>query len=190
MKNIILVSEYFSSGRRHYFLDFKRASNGSVYLKIARSDEKGDGTYERRDLVVFEEDLECLIQAFSYLFYAASYHQEGEVRVVDLKRKREAQGSGIKDWDEQDRPREKMLENGAVSMSDADLLAMLIGSGTPKESAVGLAGRILEDVDFNLERLRRMSYQELCAFPGMGMAKSCTILAALELGRRLATDLF
>lgn len=71
-------------------------------------------------------------------------------------------------------------------MADAELVAMLIGSGAPRESAVALAGRILASVDFNLWRLSELGIEELCAFRGMGHAKSSSVVAALELGKRLA----
>lgn len=183
MKNNILVSEHFSSGRRHYFLDFKRTSTNGRYIQITRSDEQGEGTYERHSVVVFEEDFEFLIQAFSSLFHAAAYQGEGEVRVADLKKERKE--SGIKAWEAECRPRERMLSHGAAGLSDAELLAILIGSGTPRFSAVDLAGLILEHAGNNLLQLGQMEYKRLLMFEGMGMAKSCAILAAMELGRRM-----
>ncbi len=87
-------------------------------------------------------------------------------------------------WAEADRPREKMQLKGKQALSDAELLAILIGSGTVGESAVALAQRILGSVDQNLHELGKRSLHELQRFKGVGEAKAITIAAALELGRR------
>lgn len=87
-------------------------------------------------------------------------------------------------WAEEDRPREKMLLKGRQSLSDAELLAILLGSGSIGESAVGLAQRVLASVDHNLHELGKRSIQELQRFKGVGEAKAISISAALELGRR------
>jgi DNA repair protein RadC len=90
----------------------------------------------------------------------------------------------IKAWAEQDRPREKLLANGRRLLSDAELIAILIGSGNRNESAVELSKRILNHYDQNLNALGKLSVQELCKFKGIGEAKAISIIAALELGRR------
>ncbi len=90
----------------------------------------------------------------------------------------------IKSWAEEDRPREKLLTKGKQSLSDAELLAILLGSGSRDETAVGLAQRILQSVDNDLNELGRRSVAELTKFKGIGEAKSITVVAALELGRR------
>ncbi len=91
----------------------------------------------------------------------------------------------IKSWAEEDRPREKMLLRGKQNLSDAELLAILLGSGTREESAVALAQRILHAVGNNLHELGKLSIAELTSrFKGIGQAKAITIAAALELGRR------
>lgn len=91
----------------------------------------------------------------------------------------------IKRWAEEDRPREKMLSKGASALSDAELLAIIIGSGSSNESAVQLAQRILHSVDNNLHTLGKLSIKELCRdFKGIGEAKAVSISAALELGKR------
>jgi len=87
-------------------------------------------------------------------------------------------------WAEEDRPREKMLLKGKNALSDAELLAILIGSGTVGQSAVELAQRILASVENNLHDLGKRSIAELRRFKGIGEAKAITIAAALELGRR------
>ena len=90
----------------------------------------------------------------------------------------------IKNWAAEDRPREKMLEKGREALSDAELIAILIGSGNSEESAVDLSRRILKDVDDNLINLSQLSIADLTRYNGIGNAKSVTIAAALELGRR------
>jgi DNA repair protein RadC len=90
----------------------------------------------------------------------------------------------IKSWAEEDRPREKLLLKGRAALSDAELVAILIGSGTPKRTAVDVAKLILTSVDNDLNNLARLSVQELNKFPGIGDAKAIAIVSALELGRR------
>lgn len=90
----------------------------------------------------------------------------------------------IKNWSEDDRPREKLLQKGKTALSDAELIAILIGSGNRDESAVALSQRILASADFNLNQLGKLSVQQLMQFKGIGEAKAITIAAAMELGRR------
>ncbi len=90
----------------------------------------------------------------------------------------------IKAWAEADRPREKLLEHGRRALTDAELLAILIGSGSRDESAVELCRRILHDKNNDLHTLSRLSVSELCQYKGIGEAKAIGIIAALELGRR------
>ncbi|HPE83644.1 MAG: DNA repair protein RadC [Aequorivita sp.] len=90
----------------------------------------------------------------------------------------------IKNWNEDDRPREKLLLKGRTALSDAELIAILIGSGSRNESAVSLSKRILASVGNNLSELGRLSVPELMEFKGIGEAKAISIAAAMELGRR------
>ena len=90
----------------------------------------------------------------------------------------------INQWSEKDRPREKLERLGAQSLSDAELLAILIGSGSTKEDAVSLMKRILADCHNNLNTLGKLTIHDLCQYNGMGPAKAITILAACELGKR------
>lgn len=90
----------------------------------------------------------------------------------------------IRDWAESDRPREKLLEQGRRAVTDAELLAILIGSGSRHETAVELCKRLLSSVSNDLFRLSKMDVKELCQFKGIGEAKAISIIAALELGRR------
>ncbi len=90
----------------------------------------------------------------------------------------------IKNWNEDDRPREKMLQKGRIALSDAELIAILIGSGSRNESAVTLSQRILASAGNNLSELGKLSISDLIKFKGIGEAKAITIAAAMELGRR------
>ena len=89
----------------------------------------------------------------------------------------------ITNWSEDDRPREKLMLKGKSALSDAELIAILIGSGSRNESAVDLSKRILASAD-NLNVLGKMSISQLMNFKGIGEAKAITIISALELGRR------
>lgn len=90
----------------------------------------------------------------------------------------------INQWAEEDRPREKLMRLGAEALSDAELLAILVGSGSTKETAVELMKRVLSECDNNLNTLGKMTIGELCKYNGIGEAKAITILAACELGKR------
>ena len=90
----------------------------------------------------------------------------------------------INHWAEDDRPREKCMRNGAKRLSNAELLAILIGSGSTDESAVELMKRILGDCNNNLNTLGKKTIHELTQYKGMGPAKAVTVLAACELGKR------
>ncbi|WP_316826095.1 MULTISPECIES: UPF0758 domain-containing protein [Pedobacter] len=181
-----LTSENFSSGKRNYFLDFKRAANDNRYLCITRSDAQDDGTYKRSTVVVFEQDFHFLISAMSSLFHSASYLGQDNFSVADVARlKSSADNKGIRSWDINLRPREKFVSSGASQMSDAELMAMLIGSGRADVSAVDLAQKILKAVGGRLEVLAAQDHKSLSRFKGVGLAKSSAILAALELGRRM-----
>ena len=95
----------------------------------------------------------------------------------------------INEWAKEDRPREKMERLGAEALSNAELLAILIGSGTPNESAVELMQKVLSQSNNNLNTLGKKSIKELMAFKGVGPAKAITILAACELGKRRQQEL-
>lgn len=90
----------------------------------------------------------------------------------------------INQWAEEDRPREKMMQKGAEALSDAELLAILIGSGNTEESAVTLMQRVLAAADNDLNQLAKWEVRDFSRFKGLGPAKSITIMAALELGKR------
>jgi len=90
----------------------------------------------------------------------------------------------IKNWALDDRPREKLLQKGKTSLSDAELIAILIGSGNSKDSAVELSKKILSHCNNSLNNLGKLSVQQLTQFRGIGDAKAITIIAAMELSRR------
>ena len=95
-----------------------------------------------------------------------------------------AKGFAINQWAEADRPREKLMAKGADALSDAELLAILIGSGSTKESAISLMQHILRDCDDNLNTLGKRTLHELLSYNGIGEAKAITIIAACQLGKR------
>jgi DNA repair protein RadC len=90
----------------------------------------------------------------------------------------------IKSWSPEDRPREKLQLKGSADVTEAELLAILLGSGTPAATALDLAKELLRMANHNLDRLARMTYKDLIRIKGIGAARAITILAAFELGRR------
>lgn len=94
----------------------------------------------------------------------------------------------IKNWSQDDQPREKLRDKGKTVLSDAELVAILIGSGNREESAVALCKRILASANNNLNELGKLSIKQLMEFKGIGEAKAITIAAALELGRRRRSE--
>lgn len=94
----------------------------------------------------------------------------------------------IADWQLEARPREKMMQNGVTALSEAELLAILIGSGSADENAVSLMQHVLTDCNGSLRRLGGLSLEELCLYKGIGPAKAISILAACELGGRRARE--
>ena len=90
----------------------------------------------------------------------------------------------INQWAKEDRPREKLMRLGPAALTDAELLAILVGSGSTKEDAVTLMKHILADCNNNLNTLGKLTIRDLCKYNGVGEAKAITILAACELGKR------
>ncbi|MES2458190.1 MAG: UPF0758 domain-containing protein [Bacteroidota bacterium] len=184
-KKEILASESFSAtDKRHYFLDFKRAENDSRYIQLTRSEQQPDGSYKRWSFVVFENHLEDFISAFASLFQSAAYQGRGYQTLREVAEESRV-SKGIKAMPEDTRPREKLFAHGANKINNAELLAILLGSGSPGESAIELAGRILEGMGGKIHMLKSSSYSSLCSFKGMGVAKASSVLAAVELARRL-----
>jgi DNA repair protein RadC len=102
--------------------------------------------------------------------------------------KRTSKGLPIKRWGEADRPRERLLSKGAGSLSDAELLALLLGSGSPGENALDLARRILGEAAEGWTGLGRMGADRLMAFDGVGPGKAVRVAAAMEAARRYAVS--
>lgn len=96
--------------------------------------------------------------------------------------------SGIKSWAEDDRPREKLIKKGRQALSDAELVAILLGSGTRSLTAVDVAKQVLAAHKNKLNQLGRLGIDDFKKFPGIGEAKAITIIAALELGRRRRSE--
>ena len=96
----------------------------------------------------------------------------------------ESNNVSIKNWSDEDRPREKLVNKGIAYLSDAELLTILIGTGTKNKSALDLANEIIKLVKGNLHELGRLSIKQLMQIKGIGLAKAITIAAALEMGRR------
>lgn len=94
------------------------------------------------------------------------------------------QSLAIKSWAEEDRPREKLLLKGKAALSDAELIGILLGSGTQKLTAVDVAKLVLKAADNDLNALAKLSVKDLMKHKGIGEAKAITIVSALELGRR------
>lgn len=94
----------------------------------------------------------------------------------------------ITDWDEQDRPREKMMSQGIAALSNAELLAIIIGSGSNDQTAVELTKDILASCANSLNKLGKLTLDQLCRFKGIGPAKAISIIAANELGRRRISE--
>lgn len=94
----------------------------------------------------------------------------------------------IREWQVEERPREKLWHQGPESLTDSELMAVLLSSGNKDKSAIDLARDILDQVESQLNRLSRLGVEELCQFPGIGPAKAITLLAALELGKRRESE--
>ncbi|GAA3976637.1 UPF0758 domain-containing protein [Mucilaginibacter dorajii] len=182
MKDNIIATEKFYTKHRNYFFDFRQAKNHKNFINLVCSEKQPDNTYKRACIMIWEDHFEFLIEALSSLFSNAA-HEAGRrgKSVVPLER-----STGIKSWDITDRPREKFLAQGRAALSDAELLAMLIGSGTPGVTAVDLAQQILDSVALDMKRLAELPVSALTRFAGMGVAKALSIIAAMELAQRLA----
>ncbi|ARS40279.1 hypothetical protein CA265_11700 [Sphingobacteriaceae bacterium GW460-11-11-14-LB5] len=186
MKNRTIATETFNSGRRNFFLDFKTARNNTNYIQITRSDEQQDGSYNMRRIVVFQEDFEFLISAFCSLFTTATQIEEKEKSVLDLfHENKQERIYGIKGLPVELRPREKLLLSGGDKMKTAELLAILIGSGTPDNSALDIGDQIFKAGGSDLRCLAAVRHADLSRFKGIGSARSSVVLAAIELGRRI-----
>jgi DNA repair protein RadC len=181
MESKIMYTEAFPSGpMRHYFFDYKKGARGDLFVQLTCSEKLRDGGYQRNRVVFFERDLPLVVQALASLCHHAGHLKLNGIKEGPVVRRER----GIPSWEPDMKPRERMLAHGPKALSDSELLAMLIGSGTPKETAVDLAGRILKAFG-GLHGLLGASYKRLARFSGMGMAKCSAILSTIEISMRL-----
>lgn len=186
MKNSVLASESFSRGNTHYFLDLRLASNQANYFLFTQSSLLPDQSYKRNTLVIWNKDIEDFIAGLSSLLHTAAYLDQQDVTVQQLREENQQRAlNGIKAMEPATRPREKLVAGGAGALSNAELLALLIGSGSADESAVELGARIMALAGDDPKKLDGLDFGRLCRLKGMGLAKSSAVLAAIELSRRM-----
>lgn len=178
-----LASESFSHGRIHYFIDVKRATNNTHFVLITSSEQfRGDEKYYRRTIQLWEEDLAMFVEALTMVLGQLAHGQlPGQQTKLELVQ----DAKGTKGMPEYDRPREKLHALGAAALADYELLAILLCTGTSELSVLDLCKKIMRSVKHDPKRLLTKSAAELCKFPGIGAAKAATLIAALELGRRV-----
>ncbi|OOQ58289.1 UPF0758 domain-containing protein [Mucilaginibacter pedocola] len=179
-----LASETFNHGRKHYFIDIKRAVNNKHFLLITSSEQyQNEQRYDRQTVMVWEEDLAVFVEAFSMVLSKLAYGQL-ELPPARMEVLKDEEPKGMMAIPEYDRPREKLHALGAGSLSNAELLAILLGTGSSELSVLDLCGRIMQSVGDEPSRLPLRTAEDYCRFPGVGVAKAATLMAALELGRR------
>lgn len=185
LANTLLSESFSSSQRRHYFLDFKKTAKNSRFVQISRSDQQPDGSYQRSFVIVFEQDFHFLVSAMSSLFHHSAHLGQKGKTIQDLRHERiQEKRRGIAGWDPQMKPREKLIGHGPDVLSDSELLAILIGSGTPGEDAVALSERMLKAMG-GLVGLFGGDISTLCRFNGIGPAKAASIIAVMTIAERL-----
>ncbi|MEN0057153.1 MAG: UPF0758 domain-containing protein [Mucilaginibacter sp.] len=177
-----LATESFSHGRKHYFIDVKKAANESHFVLITSSESfSNDPQRYRRTIQLWEEDLAQFVEALSMVLSRLAYgeleSQRGTMEVVK-------EPKGMKALAEYERPREKLHALGARALKAEELLAILLCTGTSEISVLDLCKKITRSLQGDLSALPEMTAEQLCSFPGIGVAKAATLMAALELGRR------
>lgn len=183
MSNPVLATEHFSNSGRHIYVDCRLAVNNRHYLNLACVDEHQEGA--RSGMRIFQNELPPFIQAVSSVLHHAAYRLQDIERQGNLfQPPKEVQG--IKSWQPECRPREKLMLEGRETMSDAELLAMLIGAGLPGITAVDLAEQILQTVNGELQLLAALKVEDLMKIRGIGHARALSIVSAMELAVRLA----
>lgn len=176
-----LASESFGHGKKHYFFDIKKANNNTHFLLITSSEKYDEGQYHRRTIQLWEEDLGFFVEALTMILGQLAYGELSEKPKMEVVKA----STGMKAIAEYDRPREKLHALGAGSLSDAELLAILLCTGSSELSVLDLCKRIMKSVKNEPARLLNRTAEDFCRFPGIGVAKAATLLAALELGRRV-----
>jgi hypothetical protein len=179
----ILATESFSRGRKHYFIDVKKAANDTHFVLITSSEEyrNEEKAFHRRTIQLWEEDLAQFVEALSMVLGRLAY---GDLEPEKPKMKVVKDAKGVKALAGYDRPREKLHALGARALSGEELLAILLCTGTSEVSVLDLCKKIMRSLNGDLSGLPEMTAEQLCAFPGIGVAKAATLMAALELGRR------
>jgi DNA repair protein RadC len=177
-----LASETFSHGRKHYFIDVKKAVNDTHFVLITSSEQfQNDPKYYRRTIQLWEEDLAMFVEALSMVLSKLAY---GEFSPPEVKMELLKDPKGMKAIAEYDRPRERLHALGAGALSNAELLAILLCTGSSELSVLDLCRQIMKTVKDDPARLLSQTAGDFCQFPGIGVAKAATLMAALELGRR------
>lgn len=176
-----LASETFSHGKKHYFIDVKKASNDTHFLLITSSEKYDEDKFYRRTIQLWEEDLGFFVEALSVILSQLAH---GELSPPEVKMELVKDPKGMKVIAEYDRPREKLHGLGAGVLSNAELLAILLCTGSSELSVLDLCRKIMKSVKNDPVRLLNRTAEDFCKYPGIGVAKAATLLAALELGRR------
>jgi DNA repair protein RadC len=176
-----LASETFNHGKKHYFFDIKKASNNTHFLLITSSEKYDEGKYHRRTIQLWEEDLGFFVEALTMIVGQLAYGELSEAPKMEVVK----DPKGMKAIAEYDRPREKLHALGAASLSHAELMAILLCTGSSELSVLDLCKRIMKSIKNEPGRLLSRTVEDFCRFPGIGVAKAATLLAALELGRRI-----
>ncbi|WP_419699050.1 UPF0758 domain-containing protein [Mucilaginibacter sp. NFX135] len=180
----ILAEEKFSYYDRHYKITVNRAVNQSTYLRLACTENR-TGEWQTQTMRFFEGDIKRFVESLNSVFVAAAYRAGPDKYQGNLFGAPEAV-KGIKSWEPEARPREKLMEQGREAMSDAELLAMLIGAGLPGVTAVDLAEQVLGVAGHDLKRLAALTAEDLMAIRGIGHARALSVISAMELAVRLA----
>ncbi|MFD0763231.1 UPF0758 domain-containing protein [Mucilaginibacter lutimaris] len=176
-------SESFGHGRMHYFIDVKKAVNDSHFVLITSSEKYDSDKYYRQTVQLWEEDLAFFVEALSMVLSrmtsdeGARFFDRPEMKVV-------LDPVGVLALPEKDRPREKLLALGADNLSNAELLAVLLCTGSHDLSVLDLCEKVMKSVKDEPSRLLTRTAKDFCKFRGIGAAKAGILLAALELGRR------
>jgi len=176
-----LASESFGHGKKHYFIDVKKASNDTHFLLITSSEKYDEDKYQRKTIQLWEEDLGFFVEALSMILGQLAH---GELSPPEVKMELVNDPKGMKAIAEYDRPREKLHALGAGTLSNAELLAILLCTGSSELSVLDLCQRIMKSVKNEPSQLLNKAADDFCKFPGIGVAKAATLLAAMELGRR------
>jgi DNA repair protein RadC len=181
-----LVTECFGHGKKHYFIDVKKAVNDSHFILVTSSERYDENKYHRQTIQLWEEDLAFFVEALSMVLTQMTcgdgprFFERPQMEVVK-------DPTGMKALASEDRPREKLHALGAGSLSNAELLAILFCTGSSELSVLDLCGKIMRSVKDDPARLLTRTTEDLCRFRGVGVAKAATLLAAMELGRRAFT---